>query len=117
MFRFFGTYFLQSTFIFLILAKKLGRRSDELIMRNCRINLQVLDKFVATTNMDYQHSFARFIRRALSYNTGDHGLGGEGDMQVDDDFSEGLDPEMLAYRWIPGFRGLHVGPGSGSRVE
>ncbi|KAJ5727741.1 NmrA-like family protein [Penicillium malachiteum] len=108
MYRFFGTYFLQSTFIFLILAQKLGRQSDELIMRNCAINLQVLDRFVATTNMDYQHTFAKFIRRALSYNMGH--LSPEHDMQVDNPLSESLDPEMLAYRWIPGYRGLHVGP-------
>ncbi|KAJ5658345.1 uncharacterized protein N7484_001994 [Penicillium longicatenatum] len=108
MYRFFGTYFLQSSFIFLILARKLGRQSDDLIMRNCAINLQVLDKFVATTNMDYQHTFAKFIRRALSYNLGQSSS--EDDMHVDNLLAESLDPESLPYRWIPGYRGLQVGP-------
>ncbi|KAJ5627840.1 hypothetical protein N7490_010068 [Penicillium lividum] len=105
MYRFFGTYFLQSSFIFLILARKLGRQSDELIMRNCAINLQVLDKFVATTNMDYQHTFAKFIRRALSYN-----MGQESSLEELDSSMSELDPESIPYRWIPGYRGLQVGP-------
>lgn len=52
-YRFFGTYFLQSYFVFLILGKKLGRQSDYLILGNCCISLQALGIFVVTTNMDY----------------------------------------------------------------
>lgn len=77
-------------------------------MRNCAINLQVLDKFVATTNMDYQHTFAKFIRRALSYNMGQPSS--EDDIHVDNPLAVSLDPESLPYRWIPGYRGLQVGP-------
>ncbi|KAJ5291303.1 hypothetical protein N7478_000554 [Penicillium angulare] len=108
MYRFFGTYFLQSTFIFLILAQKLGRQSDKLIMRNCAINLEVLDKFVAITNMDYQHTFAKFIRRALSYNMGN--VTPENEMQINNLLFQPLDAEILPYRWIPGHRGLQIGP-------
>ncbi|RAL15789.1 uncharacterized protein BO97DRAFT_175414 [Aspergillus homomorphus CBS 101889] len=56
MYRYFGIYFLQPSFIFLILAQKLGQKSDNLILRNCAINLQVLDKFVLATNMDFQRT-------------------------------------------------------------
>lgn len=115
MYRFFGTYFLQSSFIFLILAQKLGKRSDDLILRNCSINLQVLDMFVAATNMDYQRTFAKLLRRALSFNmaesTGDSVPGQDqptpeltGALQLP------LDPEMFRYRWAPGYTGLWVGP-------
>ncbi|KAJ5959869.1 uncharacterized protein N7479_007019 [Penicillium vulpinum] len=108
MYRFFGTYFLQSSFIFLILAQKLGRQSDDLILRNCAINLQVLDMFVATTNMDYQRIFAKFLRRALSYNMAHSS---SADVSEDNQpLAEVLDPEMLAYRWIPGYRGLQINP-------
>jgi hypothetical protein len=102
MYRFFGTYFLQSSFIFLILAQKLGRQSDDLILRNCFINLQVLDIFVASTNMDYQRTFAKVLRRALSHNMG---LGSS--TGVHQTVAE-LDPEMLAYRWTSGYRGLRI---------
>lgn len=102
MYRFFGTYFLQSSFIFLILAQKLGRQSDDLILRNCLINLQVLDIFVASTNMDYQRTFAKVLRRALSHNMG-LGSSTGGHQTVAD-----LDPEMLAYRWTSGYRGLRI---------
>ncbi|KAJ5097385.1 hypothetical protein N7456_008106 [Penicillium angulare] len=91
-------------------ANKLGRHSDKLIMRNCAINLEVLDKFVATTNMDYQHTFAKFIRRALSYNMGN--AAPENEMQINNLVSQPLDPEILPYRWIPGHRGLQIGPES-----
>jgi hypothetical protein len=102
MYRFFGTYFLQSSFIFLILAQKLGRQSDDLILGNCCINLQVLDTFVATTNMDYQQTFAKALRRALSHNMG-LSSSAEHPQTVPD-----LDPEILAYRWTPGYRGLWI---------
>ncbi|PYI02468.1 hypothetical protein BO78DRAFT_463925 [Aspergillus sclerotiicarbonarius CBS 121057] len=115
MYRFFGTYFLQSSFIFLILAQKLGRQSDDLILRNCAINLQVLDMFVAATNMDYQRTFAKLLRRALSYNLGDSSAGSApGNGQPVAEFvgipQSSLDPEMLRYRWVPGYTGLWVSP-------
>ncbi|OJI82498.1 hypothetical protein ASPTUDRAFT_123034 [Aspergillus tubingensis CBS 134.48] len=115
MYRFFGTYFLQSSFIFLILAQKLGKQSDDLILRNCSINLQVLDMFVAATNMDYQRTFAKLLRRTLSFNMA------ESSGHIAPDHSQStpeltgvpqssLDPEMLRYRWAPGYTGLWVGP-------
>ncbi|CAI7638565.1 unnamed protein product [Penicillium glandicola] len=96
----------NSSFIFLILAQKLGRQSDDLILRNCAINLQVLDMFVATTNMDYQRTFAKFLRRALSYNMA-HSSSADAS-EDNQSLAEALDPEMLAYRWIPGYRGLQI---------
>ncbi|PYH96658.1 hypothetical protein BO71DRAFT_417683 [Aspergillus ellipticus CBS 707.79] len=115
MYRFFGTYFLQSSFIFLILAQKLGRHSDNLILHNCAINLQVLDMFVVTTNMDYQRTFAKLLRRALSYNMGQSSLvqesdGGQPPGESPDVPESALDPEMLRYRWIPGYTGLWTDP-------
>ncbi|PYH42273.1 fungal specific transcription factor domain-containing protein [Aspergillus saccharolyticus JOP 1030-1] len=116
MYRYFGTYFLQSSFIFLILAQKLGQKSDKLILRNCAINLQVLDQFVLATNMDYQRTFAKLLRKALSYNMKQHSpdqaQDGHGDTSPLEELQSNLDPEMLRYRWTPGFTGLwaHGGP-------
>ncbi|RAH57705.1 hypothetical protein BO85DRAFT_459695 [Aspergillus piperis CBS 112811] len=115
MYRFFGTYFLQSSFIFLILAQKLGKQSDDLILRNCSINLQVLDMFVAATNMDYQRTFAKLLRRTLSFNmaesSGDVAPGhGQSAPELTGVPQSSLDPEMLRYRWAPGYTGLWVGP-------
>ncbi|OJJ50600.1 hypothetical protein ASPZODRAFT_55029 [Penicilliopsis zonata CBS 506.65] len=109
MYRYFGTYLLQSSFIFLILAQKLGHRSDTLILGNCSINLQVLDTFVKTTNMDYQRTFAKLLRKVLSsqLNTPDDTSASPkpstGDTAGE---SATLDPEMLRYRWTAGHRGL-----------
>ncbi|KUL89829.1 hypothetical protein ZTR_02723 [Talaromyces verruculosus] len=103
MYRYYGTYFLQSCFIFLILAQKLGRQSDSLIISNCAINLEVLDKFILTTNMDYQHDFARLLRKVLS-DLVQHPVSEEFELQ--ENIQPSLDPEMLRYRWIPGFKGL-----------
>lgn len=103
MYRYYGTYFLQSCFIFLILAQKLGRQSDSLIIGNCATNLEVLDKFILTTNMDYQHDFARLIRKVLSdliQNPASK------EIEPQENIQPSLDPEMLRYRWIPGFKGL-----------
>ncbi|PWY68391.1 hypothetical protein BO70DRAFT_374357 [Aspergillus heteromorphus CBS 117.55] len=115
MYRFFGTYFLQSSFIFLILAQKLGRHSDSLILHNCAINLQVLDMFVAATNMDYQRTFAKLLRRALSHNMDQSSsaqpLEGPQPLEESSGVPEPvLDPEMLRYRWIPGYTGLWTDP-------
>lgn len=115
MYRFFGTYFLQSSFIFLILAQKLGKQSDDLILRNCSINLQVLDMFVAATNMDYQRTFAKLLRRTLSFNMAESsGDSAPSHSHLTPELTgvpqSSLDPEMLRYRWAPGYTGLWVGP-------
>lgn len=103
MYRYYGTYFLQSCFIFLILAQKLGRQSDSLIISNCTINLEVLDQFILTTNMDYQHDFARLLRKVLS-DLIQHPASEESESQ--EETQPSLDPEMLRYRWVPGYKGL-----------
>jgi hypothetical protein len=64
--------------------------------------LQVLDIFVASTNMDYQRTFAKVLRRALSHNMSLSSSSERHQILPD------LDPEMLAYRWTPGHRGLWV---------
>ena len=38
-YRYFGTYLLQSSFVFLILARKLGKHADSYIKSNCTANL------------------------------------------------------------------------------
>ncbi|PYI32043.1 hypothetical protein BP00DRAFT_435704 [Aspergillus indologenus CBS 114.80] len=110
MYRYFGTYFLQSSFIFLILAQKLGQQSDSLILRNCAINLQVLDKFVLATNMDYQRTFAELLRKALSNNmtrsSQEKAHASHDHTSALEELESHLDPEMLRYRWAPGFTGL-----------
>jgi hypothetical protein len=65
MYRYFGTYLLQSSFIFLILARKLGKAADRLILQNCSVNLKVPDTFVQIVNIDYQKKFAGVLRRVL----------------------------------------------------
>ncbi|GLA07842.1 hypothetical protein AnigIFM60653_009081 [Aspergillus niger] len=75
----------------------------------------VLDMFVAATNMDYQRTFAKLLRRALSFNmaesTGDSVPGQD---QPTPELTSApqlpLDPEMFRYRWAPGYTGLWVGP-------
>jgi hypothetical protein len=52
--------------------------------------------------MDYQRTFAKVLRRALSHNMG-LGSSAERHQTVTD-----LDPEMLAYRWTSGYRGLRI---------
>jgi hypothetical protein len=109
MYRYFGTYFLQSSFNFLILAQKLGQSSDDLILRNCAINLQVLDKLALTTDLDYQRTFAQLLRRALSSNlehSSDLNAKCDDSGELIQEIATHLDPEMLRYRWISGFTGL-----------
>jgi xylanolytic transcriptional activator XlnR len=103
MYRYFGTYLLQSSFIFLILAQKLGKAADNLILENCTINLQVLDTFVQTVNIDYQRTFARVLRETLSTRLDDRSgaRGGAGNPSHDE-----LDPVLLQYRWVAGYNGL-----------
>jgi hypothetical protein len=64
-YRYFGTCLLQSGFVFLILAKKLGSEADGYIVETCGANLQALDTFVRTVNIGYQRTFARTLRRTL----------------------------------------------------
>jgi xylanolytic transcriptional activator XlnR len=110
MYRYFGTYLLQSSFIFLILAQKLGPMSDGLIVDNCTINLQVLDVFARVTNMEYQRVFARTLRETLLNKAP---LGSPAKNPVAEQASDApeetqqpLDPELLRYRWIAGYNGL-----------
>ncbi|CZR63737.1 uncharacterized protein PAC_13634 [Phialocephala subalpina] len=94
-YRYFGTYLLQSSFIFLILAQKLGQAADNLILENCTINLRVLDTFVQVVNVEYQRTFARVLRQTLSKRFDENA--GE---------NEDLDPALLQYRWVAGYNGL-----------
>ena len=103
MYRYFGTYLLQSSFIFLILAQKLGKAADNLILENCMINLQVLDTFVGTVNIDYQRTFARVLRQTLSRRLDSRSSDGS---DVETPPHDTIDPALLKYRWIAGYNGL-----------
>jgi hypothetical protein len=92
MYRLFGTYLLQSSFFFLILANKLGSDADKMILKNCSINLQVLDAFVKVADIAYQRTFVGFLRRTL-----------ERIVSGDGDWADGgvvIDEELMQYRWI-----------------
>jgi hypothetical protein len=95
-YRYFGTYMLQSSFIFYILVHKLGRQSNDHIRQTCLLSLQTLDTFVKTVDMKYQRIFARAIRQAIDDAEGSEFSG----------VNRPLDPEILKFRWIPGFHGL-----------
>lgn len=103
-YRLFGTYLLHSSFIFLILAKKLRRSADEHILNCCQTNLRGLDAFVATVNISYQKTFARVLRETLSkcLRPGEHGNNDAPEPASEDV----LDPELLKYRWTAGYNGL-----------
>lgn len=101
LYRMFGTYLVQSSFIFLILCRKFGSMSDQLILDHCAINLQILDIFVESSNMSYQRDFAKILRRTLSRSFADLSSGVASGADV-----EPLDPELLQYRWTPGYSGL-----------
>lgn len=107
-YRFFGTYLLQSSFFFLILAQKLGSAADNLILENCSINLRVLDAFVETANIDYQRTFARILRQTMSkiLNGDSEEHLEESDFAPTAEATDGLDPGLLQYRWIEGYSGL-----------
>lgn len=100
----FGTYLLQSSFIFLILAKKLKHLADDYIMQCCETNLCVLDAFVGTVSISYQKTFARVLRETISKRIG----------AEDGSFADGSGPgqgdtfdlEVLKYRWTAGYKGL-----------
>lgn len=108
-YRFFGTYLLQSSFIFLILAQKLGNAADDLILKNCSVNLQVLDAFVLVVNIAYQRMFARILRetieRKLKQPRNDVGPGGV-DSLFNPQGEDALDPFFYNIRWIAGSNGL-----------
>ena len=101
----------QSSFIFLILARKFGSISDQLILDHCAINLQILDIFVQNSNMSYQRDFAKILRRTLSKSVVDrssgvaHASASGGDV-------EPFDPELLQYRWTAGYSGLWTSSGT-----
>jgi xylanolytic transcriptional activator XlnR len=103
LYRLFGTYLLQSSFIFLILIRKL-KDPDQYILSCCTTNLRALDAFVATVNISYQKTFARMLRETLSRR-----MNPQQDLVTDGSSSEqddNLSPELLKYRWTPGFNGL-----------
>jgi hypothetical protein len=96
MYRLFGTYLLQLSFFFLILANKLGIGADKLILKNYSINLQVLDAFVKVAGIAYQRIFAGVLRttleRIVNWDTRDGGVA--------------IDEALMQYRWIGGYHGL-----------
>lgn len=116
-YRYFGTYLLQSVFLFLVLAKKLGAPKGSPILDNCRTNLRVLDVFVQTVNIQYQRTFGRALRMTIS-RTMERGRGthqslsavAESKSASDDGRNcaaeEDLDPELSKYRWVGGYTGL-----------
>lgn len=111
LYRFFGTYMLQSSFIFLILAQKLGTAADELILSNCNTNLQVLDAFVSVVNIDYQRTFAKILRQTIERKLKRTPLGGRLDgvltaEQISVEEEDQLDPFLLQIRWVTGGKGL-----------
>jgi hypothetical protein len=53
-FRVFGTYHLQASFFFIMLAHKLGTLADEQVMKVCEINLKALMIFARTARAEYQ---------------------------------------------------------------
>jgi hypothetical protein len=53
-FRVFGTYHLQASFCFIMLAHKLGTLADEQVMKVCEINLKALMIFARTARAEYQ---------------------------------------------------------------
>ncbi|RDW89167.1 hypothetical protein BP6252_01199 [Coleophoma cylindrospora] len=102
MYRYFGTYFLQSSFIFLILAQKLGNAADDLIIKNCTINLQALEAFVQISNISYQRTFAGILRKTLL----DRSQSSEPAQDLESTASKGMDEAILPYRWVAGSNGL-----------
>lgn len=106
LYRVFGTYLVQSSFIFLILARKLGSMSDQLILDNCAVNLQFLDIFVQNSNMTYQRDFAKILRKTLLRGVADRSLGSREHARSAETAKEILDAGLLQYRWIAGYSGL-----------
>ena len=111
MYRYFGTYLLQSSFIFLILAQKLGNHADSVVLGTCLVNLKVLELFVGVTNMDYQKGFAQLLRQTIARAIPEQGLDTDGGgsppwSDTDASYQYHVELELSRYRWVPGFRGL-----------
>jgi hypothetical protein len=107
--RYFGTYLLQSSFIFLVLGQKLGNQADGIVLGTCIVNLKVLDLFVAVTNMDYQKGFAQLLRQTIARANPEQGPDTEGGSPWSDNdasYHDHIELELSRYRWAPGFRGL-----------
>ncbi|KAK0387014.1 hypothetical protein NLU13_5328 [Sarocladium strictum] len=107
--RYFGTYLLQSSFIFLILAQKLGNHADNVVLGTCVVNLKVLELFVGLTNMDYQKGFAQLLRQTIARAMPDQNFETDGGSPWSDNeasYQNHVDFELSRYRWVPGFRGL-----------
>lgn len=106
-YRLFGTYLLQSSFFFLTLAKKLGSGADKLILKNCSVNLKVLDAFVNVANITYQRTFVGVLRRTLEAMLSGNAKEG----------SEVVDDSLMKYRWIEGYHGLWSKDGLGRSAK
>jgi xylanolytic transcriptional activator XlnR len=115
MYRYFGTYLLQSSFIFLILAQKLGKQADDLILDTCTANLNMLELFNRVTNIDYQKSFANLLRQTINRTMPERQTdiavatdGGQDCSQDDSSYEDLLRSELSRYRWTEGYRGLWI---------
>jgi hypothetical protein len=115
MYRYFGTYLLQSSFIFLILAQKLGKQADDLILDTCTANLNMLELFNRVTNIDYQKSFANLLRQTINRTMPERQTdiavatdGGQDCFQNDSSYEDLLRSELSRYRWTEGYRGLWI---------
>ncbi|KAH8659775.1 hypothetical protein BX600DRAFT_513447 [Xylariales sp. PMI_506] len=114
--RLFGTYLLHSSFIFLILAKKLRHSADAYILSCCHTNQRSLDAFAATVNISYQKTFARVLQDTISNCleareeqmdiTTDRPAAAEVEEPLDATAEEVFGPGLSKYRWAPGFNGL-----------
>jgi hypothetical protein len=108
-YRYFGTYLLQSSFVFLLLATKLAKTADGLIYENCRTNLRALEMFVQVANIRYQRTFARVMRQVLA-KIGDTSIAEDDIDGISPDSATGVDkdipPDLLLYRWTAGNSGL-----------
>ena len=91
LYRLFGTYFLQASFIFMILAKKL--RADPLILDNCSSNLNALDVVAKRSNIKYRRDFANVLRKIMSDR-----ISSSNDASQLNIF----EPELKQYRWTGG---------------
>ena len=90
----FGTYLLQSAFVFIILAQKLGSFVDQQIMRVCGINLRAMSVFGQLARVDYQIAFALIMGEILeSCRKGER-------LDIHNHTA------LKKFRWIPGFTGL-----------
>ncbi|CAK7217093.1 hypothetical protein SCUCBS95973_003034 [Sporothrix curviconia] len=111
-YRMFGTYFLHSSFIFLVLARKLRQSADDYILNSCRTYLRTLEAFAATVNIKYQKTFARVLQDTISKCVEAQNQQQQlpdGSRIVAAPADDWLDPEILNYRWTAGHGGLWNG--------